>query len=78
MEDSDLADFYSGRLKLIESAQKTLSVFAIIMAYKRMSAEERRLIYKWLDEKGKLIKTFKPDQDTPGEELRIYRITSTQ
>lgn len=30
--------------------------------------------YRWLDEQGEQLQVFLPDQDTPGEELRIYRV----
>ncbi len=36
--------------------------------------QSRLEFYRWLDEKGEQIQVFVPDQDTPGEELKIYRI----
>lgn len=34
----------------------------------------RQEFYSWLEERGELIKNFFPDSDTPGDELRIYKI----
>ena len=34
----------------------------------------RHKFYRWLEEDGELIKTFKPDDNTPGSEIRVYKI----
>lgn len=30
--------------------------------------------YSWLEEEGELIKEFRPDENTPGDKLRVYRV----
>ncbi len=38
----------------------------------------RQQFYGWLEEDGEVIKLFSPDRETPGEEIRIYKITGVE
>jgi 4-amino-4-deoxy-L-arabinose transferase-like glycosyltransferase len=40
--------------------------------------QSRLEFYSWLGEKGELIKVFSPDQDIPGDEVRIYRMSPSR
>jgi len=72
----NVSELHDSQYQYIVTSQRNKTIYEKDITRKNYPEHyrARQEFYSWLEERGELIKKFLPDSDTPGDELRIYKI----